>query len=86
MGSVLFRVITCSYDPLEIAFEGFGKVLFHSQLSEGLPSLHARPFVTELSARQELVGHIVGGAPGALSVTGIRVGSKPNQLRSINRA
>ena len=25
-------------------------------------------------------------APGALSVTGIRVGSKPNQLRSINRA
>ena len=44
--------ITCSYYPLEISLESFAEVLFHSQLSEGLPSLNAGPLVTELSANK----------------------------------
>ena len=42
-------VFTCTNYPLEIAFEGFGKVFFHSQLSERLTTLHSGPLITELS-------------------------------------
>ena len=44
---------TCSDNPLEISFERLGKVLLHSQLSEGFPPLHTGPLVTELSAKKE---------------------------------
>ena len=42
-------LFTCTNYPLEIAFEGFGKVFFHSQLSERLTTLHPGPLITELS-------------------------------------
>ncbi len=47
---------TCSDNPLEIPLERLGKVLLHSQLSERFPPLHSRPLITELSAREEVIG------------------------------
>lgn len=43
-------VITCSDNPLEVSLESLAEVLLHSDLSEGLSALHARPLVAELSA------------------------------------
>ena len=51
---LLFRYFTCTYDPLEISLECFGKVLFHSQLSERLTTLNSGPLITEFSARKFL--------------------------------